>query len=70
MVLEAVIESSEAHGMWTVQGATIAENSASLALQARCGFRVMGHRERMAQRDGAGHDTILTERRGAKTGCD
>jgi phosphinothricin acetyltransferase len=69
-LLEAVIESSEAHGIWTLQGATIAENAASLALQARCGFRVVGRRERIAQRDGVWHDTILTERRSAKIGRD
>jgi phosphinothricin acetyltransferase len=68
-LLEAVIASSEAHGIWTLQGATIAENAASLALQARCGFRVVGRRERIAQRDGVWRDTILTERRSAKTGC-
>lgn len=67
-LLEAVIESSETHGIWTLQGATIAENSASLALQARCGFRVVGHRERIAQRDGVWRDTILTERRSLKAG--
>lgn len=67
-LLEAVIESSEAHGIWTLHGATIAANSASLALQARCGFRVVGHRERIAQRDGVWHDTILTERRSQKVG--
>jgi phosphinothricin acetyltransferase len=62
-LLEAVIESSEANGIWTLQAATIATNTASLALQARCGFRIVGRRERIAQRDGVWHDTILTERR-------
>jgi phosphinothricin acetyltransferase len=67
-LLEAVIESSEANAIWTLQGATIAANKASLSLQERCGFRVVGHRERIAQRDGVWHDTILTERRSAKAG--
>ena len=69
-LLEAVIESAESHGIWTLQGATIAGNAASLALQARCGFRVVGRRERIAKRDGVWHDTILTERRSKKTGVD
>ena len=69
-LLEAVIESAESHGIWTLQGATIAENAASLALQARCGFRTVGRRERIAKRDGVWHDTILTERRSKKTGVD
>jgi phosphinothricin acetyltransferase len=67
-LLEAVIESSESHGIWTLQGATIAANAARLQLQARCGFRVVGHRERIAQRDGVWHDTILTERRSRTAG--
>jgi phosphinothricin acetyltransferase len=69
-LLEAVVESAESHGIWTLQGATIAENAASLALQARCGFRTVGRRERIAKRDGVWHDTILTERRSKRIGVD
>ncbi len=67
-LLEAIIASAEAHGIWTLQGATIAGNAASLALQARCGFREVGRRERIAKRDGLWHDTILTERRSRTAG--
>ena len=69
-LLCAVIESAEEHGIWTLQGATIAENAASLALQAKCGFRVVGRRERIGKLNGVWRDTILTERRSAKTGVD
>ena len=69
-LLEALIQSAEAHGIWTLQGATIADNSASLALQAACGFRVVGRRVRIARRNGQWHDTILTERRSEKVGVD
>lgn len=69
-LLSALIESAEAHGIWTLQGATIAENAASLALQASCGFRVVGRRNRIAKRDGKWHDTILTERRSERIGVD
>ena len=69
-LLEALIESAEVHGIWTLQGATFPENQVSLALQARCGFRVIGRRERIAQRDGVWRDTILTERRSRKIGVD
>jgi len=68
MLVEALIMTSEANGIWMLQGATIAENTESLALQARCGFRVVGRRERIAQRDGRWLDTILTERRSARVG--
>ena len=67
-LLLALIESAEHHGIWTLQGATIAGNTASLALQTACGFRVVGHRERIAKRDGQWHDTVLTERRSRKIG--
>src|SRR5262245_40375546 len=63
-------EAAEAHGIWTLQGATIADNAASLALQASCGFRVVGRRVRIAKRDGKWHDTILTERRSERVGID
>jgi L-amino acid N-acyltransferase YncA len=69
-LLRALIASSEAHGIWTLQGATIATNAASLALQDGCGFRVVGRRERIGRRDGVWHDTILTERRSTVVGAD
>lgn len=69
-LLRALIESAEAHGIWTLQGATIAENAASLALQAKCGFRLVGRRERIGKLHGVWRDTILTERRSSKVGAD
>jgi phosphinothricin acetyltransferase len=69
-LLEALIESAEANGIWTLQGATIAENVSSLALQAKCGFRVVGRRERIGKLGGVWQDTILTERRSKKVGLD
>jgi L-amino acid N-acyltransferase YncA len=41
-ILDALIESSETHGVWTLQAAIIAENFPSVSLQAKCGFRVVG----------------------------
>jgi phosphinothricin acetyltransferase len=69
-LLQALIESSETNGIWTLQGATIAENTASLTLQERCGFRVIGRRERIGEAAGVWHDTILTERRSKKVGIE
>ncbi len=67
-LLQSLIESSERHGIWTLCGATFPENAASIALQLACGFRVVGRRERIAQRDGAWRDTVLTERRSRVVG--
>lgn len=67
-LLQAVINESERHGIWTLQGATFPENEASLRLQRRCGFRIIGRRERIARHHGNWRDTILTERRSATCG--
>ena len=69
-LLEALIASAEAQGIWTLQGVTMAGNSASIALHQRCGFRVVGRRERIAKRDGCWHDTVLLERRSTVVGVD
>ncbi len=67
-LLNALIRASEAHGIWTLQGATFAENAASLRLQAQCGFRIVGQRERIAKLSGVWRDTVLTERRSSSVG--
>jgi phosphinothricin acetyltransferase len=69
-LLEALIDSSEHHGIWTLQGVTDARNAGSLALQMTCGFRIVGRRERIARRDGVWRDTILAERRSPFVGVD
>lgn len=69
-LLEALVESSERHGVWTLYGSSFPENTASLRLQAACGFRVVGRRERIARGRGGWRDTVLTERRSAVVGAD
>jgi L-amino acid N-acyltransferase YncA len=67
-LLTALIDASERHGIWTLQGASFPENQASLRLQRRCGFCVVGRRERIAQLRGVWRETILTERRSTVVG--
>jgi L-amino acid N-acyltransferase YncA len=62
-LLAALIAGAEAAGIWTIQTAIFPENRASLALHERCGFRVVGTRERIAKRDGIWRDTVFLERR-------
>jgi len=69
-LLEALIVSAEANGIWTIQGATFRENLASLGLMRRCGFREIGYRERVGRHHGVWRDTILMERRSAVVGVD
>jgi L-amino acid N-acyltransferase YncA len=67
-LLVELIEQSERHGIWTLQGATMASNVASLRLQESCGFRIVGRRERIGSLNGVWHDTVLTERRSRTVG--
>jgi len=69
-LLLRLIEESERHGIWTLQGATFPENQASLRLQKACGFREIGRRERIAQLNGVWRDTVLTERRSPVVGVE
>jgi phosphinothricin acetyltransferase len=62
LLTRLVAEADEA-GFWTLQTSILPENVASIALHRRCGFRVVGTRERIAQLDGAWRDTVLMERR-------
>ncbi|HEX4825980.1 MAG TPA: GNAT family N-acetyltransferase [Candidatus Polarisedimenticolaceae bacterium] len=67
-LLEALVAASEAEGYWTLQAGIFPENEASLALHRACGFRVVGTRERIGQRDGAWRDVVLLERRSTVAG--
>ncbi len=62
-LMEALVASAEAAGIWTIQTSIFPENVASLALHQRVGFRVVGRRERIAQQNGVWRDTLLLERR-------
>jgi phosphinothricin acetyltransferase len=63
MLLETLIDGARAAGIWTIQTSVFPENGASLALHERCGFRVVGTRERIAKRDGIWRDTVFLELR-------
>ncbi|EJF08678.1 GCN5-related N-acetyltransferase family protein [Pontibacter sp. BAB1700] len=62
-LMQAMIEESEANGIWTLQSSTFADNTTSLRMQERHGFRQIGYRDRIAQLHGVWRNTILLERR-------
>jgi len=62
-LLTALVRESENAGFWTVQAGVFPQNIASLKLHERCGFRVVGTRERIGQLDGVWRDVVLLERR-------
>ncbi|MDT9686350.1 N-acetyltransferase family protein [Streptomyces sp. TRM76323] len=67
-LLAALVDSTEAAGIWTVQSGVFPENTASLALHERAGFRVVGTRERVGRHHGRWRDTVLVERRSPRIG--
>jgi len=69
-LLQALIDESERHGIWTLQAGIFAENAASLAVHRGCGFREVGRRERIGKMHGVWRDTILLERRSTRVGID
>ncbi|WP_282695442.1 GNAT family N-acetyltransferase [Streptomyces sp. CC208A] len=62
-LLKALIDSTEAAGIWTVQSGIFPENAASLAVHERAGFRAIGTRERIGRHHGVWRDVVLVERR-------
>ncbi|MEV4620816.1 N-acetyltransferase family protein [Asanoa sp. NPDC049573] len=62
-LLTALIASTEAAGIWTIQSGIFPENTASLALHQRAGFRIIGTRERVGRHHDRWRDVILLERR-------
>lgn len=63
LLLDALIAATEAAGIWTIQSGIFPENTASLALHRRAGFRVVGTRERVGRHHGRWRDVVLLERR-------
>jgi L-amino acid N-acyltransferase YncA len=65
---EAMIEASEEAGIWTVELWIFPENEASIALCDSLGFRTLGVRERIGQREGRWRDVVVMERRSDRAG--
>ena len=62
-LLQSLIEHSECNGIWTLQAGIFPENTASIALHQKAGFRVVGRRERIGCLNGQWRDVLLLERR-------
>ena len=67
-LLKTLVESSEKAGIWTLQGGIFPENETSIVLHQLCGFRIVGRRERIGNRDGTWRDVVLLERRSSIAG--
>jgi L-amino acid N-acyltransferase YncA len=67
-LLAALVASSEAGGIWTLEAGILPENEASVRMHERCGFRVVGRRERLGRMRGEWRDVLLLERRSEVAG--
>jgi phosphinothricin acetyltransferase len=63
LLLEKLIKESEQQHFWTLQAGIFPENTASIHLHEKHGFRLVGRRERIGQMNGIWRDTVLMERR-------
>lgn len=73
LLLETLIASAEAAGIWTMEAKSFPENTASLALHRKVGFEHVGVRRRLGLMShglqaGQWRDVLLLERRSGTTG--
>jgi L-amino acid N-acyltransferase YncA len=67
-LLEELVRASEQAGIWTLQAGIFPENVASLSIHQRCGFRVVGVREKLGKLGAVWRDVALLERRSDRVG--
>ena len=68
ILMQALIDSSEKEGIWTLFSSVFPENIATIKLHQKSGFRLMGKREKIARLDGIWRDTLIFERRSKNVG--
>ncbi|MDP9290918.1 MAG: N-acetyltransferase family protein [Verrucomicrobiota bacterium] len=74
-LLKELIARSEAQQIWTLQAGIFPENIGSIRLHEKCGFKVIGRRERLGKMTfgpfvGKWRDVVLLERRSEVAGVD
>jgi L-amino acid N-acyltransferase YncA len=70
-LLGELITIAEDAGFWTIEAGIFPENTASIALHERLGFRLVGTRSQIGRMaNGAWRDVLLYERRSELTGQD
>jgi L-amino acid N-acyltransferase YncA len=58
-----LIADSEAEGIWTLPAAIVPDNTVSIELPSKAGFRVVGRRSRLGCMSRRWRDVVLLERR-------
>ncbi|MGB0125573.1 MAG: N-acetyltransferase family protein [Silvibacterium sp.] len=67
-LLANLVADSEAAGIWTLQAGIFPENTASIRLHTKAGFRIVGTRERLGSMNGRWRDVVPMERRSTVVG--
>lgn len=62
-LLQQAIAESEKNGIWTLQSGIFPENTASVRIHEKNGFRVVGVREKIGKMGDIWRDNLLLERR-------
>jgi L-amino acid N-acyltransferase YncA len=62
VVLDALCRAYAERGFWKIVSRIFSEKTASLALHARCGFRIVGTYQRHGKLDGEWRDCVIVER--------
>lgn len=70
VLLRALVEESEKAGLWTLQAGIFPENTASIDIHGKAGFRIVGVREKLGAMDGRWRDVVLMERRSTVVGVE
>lgn len=63
VLLNELVHLSEAEGIWTLQAGIFPENTASLRIHEKAGFRILGIREKIGKQNRIWRDNVLLERR-------
>lgn len=66
LLLNKLIDESEKNAIWTLQANIFSENIASINLHLKCGFRIVGIRERIGKLYDTWHNNHFLERRSNK----
>ncbi|MBC6366811.1 GNAT family N-acetyltransferase [Algoriphagus sp. AK58] len=65
-LVEKLIKESEHENLWTLQSGIFPENTGSIRIHEKLGFRIVGYREKIGKMNGKWRDTLLLERRSKK----
>lgn len=62
-LLEELVSSTEAAGIWTIQSGIFPENTSSLRVHEQAGFEIVGRRKKLGKLHDEWRDVLLVERR-------